>query len=351
MSLRFLVTGDTQCGNFSQFNYVRKDGMGSRLYNTLVFNFLLKQCEKLRINKALINGDVFEDCGVIETEVYDAVYCGIERLHSHGIDTAINIGNHDISRVFDNGVLHALRPFRKVAQVIEKPRLVWGCLWVVPWMQNIEKLKKAILDGVGKAECLVLHCGVQGARTGPNSILVKNALQLDDVKPKSFRLVLLSDYHTQQYLRKNVFYLGSPLQHSFGEVHRPAIWSIKLNESGFSAEPIYTNLPRFRRVDYSNAQQMFEKHEGDYFRVHVPIGKRVHEEELEQLAKTYHCQIQLVHEAGQKASEALPETVEMAEAVRAYAYSQVQGKKARRRLLGAGRALLARKPCFGAEKG
>lgn len=348
--MRLLATGDLHCHNHQQFSYTRKDGTNSRLYQCLkVFKILRKEAERRGINKVLINGDIFQEVDYIDVNVYDSVYRELESLHDDGIDVALPPGNHDVCLQSFGRSLHSLRPFRKVAQVIETPTIVWGGLQVIPWQP--EKQLKETLKHLKPSDGLALHAGIQGATTGPNKALINNLVQLSDIRRKRFGLVILSDYHSSQWLAKNVLYMGSPLQHSFGEVHRPAIWSIKLNESGFSAEPIYTNLPRFRRVDYSNAQQMFEKHEGDYFRVHVPIGKRVREEELEQLAKTYHCQIQLVHEAGQKASEALPETVEMAEALRAYAHSQVQGKKARRRLLGAGRALLARKPCFGVEKG
>jgi len=289
--LRFLATGDLQVHAWRQFSYTRSNGQNSRLYFCLkVFDIILREAKARGINKVLIDGDVIEENSFIDVEVYDAVYRKIEKLHDEGLDTVINLGNHDVLRESGGRVLHSLRAFRKVATIVEEPKLVWGFLSVVPWMANPEDIKKAILGlEASRKMGLALHCGVQGARTGPTSYLVRNPIKLRDIRATDFGFVLLSDYHTSQKLSPNVFYLGSPIQHSFGEIHRPAIWDIRVLDVApwYIAKRIYTDLPRFKSVHVrrlSDFKDKLDSFSGNYVRAILSADSKVLEEDLERLA-------------------------------------------------------------------
>jgi len=288
--IRFLATGDLQCHAWKQFSYTRKDGMNSRLYNCLrVFDILLEEAQKRDITKILINGDVFEDNAFIDVEVYNGVYNKLERLYRHGMEVVINLGNHDVLKI-NGGILHALRAFRRVATIIEKPTLVWKTLMVVPWTPDHDGLKDTIskIDSNGGKMALVLHCGVQGATTGPTSYLARNPIKLRDVRMHDFLAVILSDYHTSQQLYKNVWYLGSPLQHSFGEIHRPCIWEIDLNRRSYSAKKIYTNLPLFTRLSIRNIRDLRRKRkelDRNYVRLEIPGDVKISDSEIEKYSR------------------------------------------------------------------
>src|SRR3989304_857976 len=160
--MRFLATGDIQAHNWRQFSYVRSDGQNSRLHNCLkVFDILEEEARARRIRRVLLNGDIFEENAYIDVEVYDAVYRRLERLHSEGLDIVVNVGNHDVLLQSGGRVLHSLRPLRKICKVIESPTLVWGKLWVVPWMAEPEKFKQTIKHlRVKGSMSLVCHVGV-----------------------------------------------------------------------------------------------------------------------------------------------------------------------------------------------
>lgn len=265
--------------------------MNSRLYNCLkVFDILLREASSRGISKVLLNGDLFEENAYIDVEVYDAVYRKMEKLYREGLEIIINLGNHDILQESGKRVLHSLRPFRRIAKVIEEPKSVWNYLSVIPYDSNPENIKKAIREcSSGRKYALVLHCGVQGAKTGPTAYLVRNPIKLADIRADHFGLVLLSDFHLRQQLAENVFYLGSPLQHSFGETHKPAIWDIRILDVApwFRADKIYTNLPQFRRVRVENARDLKEKlksFSSDYVRIVLPSNSKVLDVEIEKLA-------------------------------------------------------------------
>lgn len=297
--LRFLATGDLQADNWKQFAHIRKDGMNSRLYNCLsVFDILKKEAKKRDIDKVLINGDIFEKTDFIDVDVYDGVYRRLEELDDAGLEVVLNLGNHDISRS-SGRLLHSLRPFRKVAKVVERPRKIWNHLQIVPYMGSPEEFKKTIKEiEYRRNTCLVLHIGVQGAVTGPTRYLVRNPIHLRDIRSTDFDLVVLSDYHTSQQLSENVFYLGSPLQHTFGEVHRPCIWEVRILSvpPHFRLIPIPTPFPRFRRIRINKVSEIREKLgacQRDYLSVTIPVSGKVTPESVEEIAEELGCKVRV----------------------------------------------------------
>jgi DNA repair exonuclease SbcCD nuclease subunit len=327
--MKFLATGDIQAHNWSQFSYIRKDGMNSRLYNCLeIFRILRHEAKKRGITRVLLNGDVIEENAYIETEVYTGVYDELEKLHKEGLEVVINVGNHDILRESDGRIIHALRPFRKVAHVVETPTMVWGHLWVVPWIENPDKFKKTIADLYASGEgdyALALHVGVSGAKTGPTGYLLRSPIKLKDLRRRDFSVVILSDYHTRQRLASNVFYLGSPLQHSFGEIHRPCIWEIDLDGRDYAAKKIYTDLPTFKRVSIGNGEDIGKLERkskdlaGNYVRIELRPGSKVSDRSIEEWSKDTGALVQIERRGEQRDStEPDVRTIQPEEAIKRY---------------------------------
>lgn len=303
MTLRFLGTGDLQVGNWKQFNVLRPDGHGSRLHHCLqIFRLLRKEAERRNIDKVLINGDIFEKNGVLEVEVFDAVYQEVEKMHSAGIDVVMNIGNHDVTRAASEFLpsLHSLRIFNRIATTVETPRLVWKNLYVIPWMADSNAMLSAI-DNIHNEYktgnmALALHVGITGAKAGTGQAL-PGKLHLGDIHPERFQLILLSDYHHHQWIGKNAFYLGSPMQHSFGETHKGCVWEISIGEHNTKVVPIPTNRPEFHWISIrhlSDAKHFFRKFPKDYFRVQIlPAKRRIESSDLQKLARQYGCLVQV----------------------------------------------------------
>ncbi|SRR6266576_1492070 len=352
--MKFLITGDLQIHPWRQFSYTRKSGMNSRLYNCLkVFDVLLEEAQKRDITQILLNGDLFEANDYIDVEVFDATYLKLEKLHSEGMEVVVNLGNHDVAKQSGKRILHALRAFRKVARIIEEPTLVWKNLWVVPWDVSPETIKEGIRS-FGRTPStryseisntvLVGHFGVQGAQTGPAHYVPKNAIVLKDLRANQFGLVLLSDYHTRQRLAPNVFYLGSPLQHSFGEIHRPCVWAVRLDREGiFRTEKVYTQFPQFRRWDSrTSSLRDLQKDSTDYFRIHVRDGS-VEERTIQKLSEKYGFRFQISigddreeMDTGPICTSGITNTNR---AFRQYVRREVKSENSRRRLLKLGQKL------------
>jgi len=345
MDLRFLATGDIQAHNWRQFAVTRKNGMNSRLYNILkVFRILRAESLERGIRRNLLNGDIFEETDYIPVEVYDAVYRELEETHDAGIETVINLGNHDMSLASTARLLHSLRPFRKVARIVETPEIVWDRVFVFPYEPDSDAFKSRLQKARPRSpSVLVLHSAVQGGHVGPRDYLLRCPVKLADLYPKRWRLVLLSDFHTSQFLRKNVLYMGSPLQHTFGENHRPCLWDISLADK-VRLRKIYTNLPMFKRVTLDEEKLTELKRDiskghcslsGHYVR--FTVGPDVDDGDVEELAEAGKFQCQIHHEGEEEGTdEPALKTMTAVEVISRYVTSKVDSERRKSRLISLG---------------
>jgi DNA repair exonuclease SbcCD nuclease subunit len=303
---RFLITGDLHVHNFRQFAKTLPSGLNSRLHNCLnVFDIILREAKSRRIDKVILNGDIFHEADEIDTEVYGEVYKKLERLADHGIDTNLILGNHDTSLCTSQRLVHSLFAFRKVARVIEKPTTLWDSVSAIPWTANTvlyrQWLKTAALEKPRRV--LVTHVGITEGRIGQSGIRVKGQVRLADLHPEGFHLVLLSDYHHRQKVADHVYYLGSPLHHNFGETHEPVIWEIQTlgQEPWYLRRAIPTHLPQFVSLQKESLQlddirDRFAIHRGSYFRIRTSRD----EAQIQSLAEKYGCQVEIERASKEK---------------------------------------------------
>jgi DNA repair exonuclease SbcCD nuclease subunit len=339
--MRFLATGDLQIHKWQQFAYTTKSGMNSRLANCLkVLKFIREKALERGISKVLLNGDILEECDFIDVETFNGVYNELEKSQDAGIETVINLGNHDVHGEFGGRIQHALRAFRKVATVVEEPIKIWGYLFVVPWMSSPDLIKTAIGDlEISKNDSLALHYGVQGAVTGPKNYLVRNPIHLKDIRSKEFALTLLSDYHTSQRLQRNppVWYLGSPIQHTFGEIHKPCVWEIFLRGDGGKPKLTrhFTNFPQFRRVSASSEHELERRtsaFSGDYVKV-FSKSERLSDRAIERVASRIGFRVQVERMAEAIEDIQNTQSVNFQDAMCSYVWNNVKTKSRGEKLL------------------
>lgn len=342
--LRFLATGDLQIHQWRQFSTTTKNGMNSRLANCLkIFDIILREAKARKIRRVFINGDIFEESDYIPVETYVETYRRLEKLHEAGLEVVLNIGNHDIASASTARLLHSLRPFRKVAHIVETPEVVWDRVFVFPYESDSDAFKSRLQETHPSGpSILVLHSAVQGGHVGPRDYLLRCPVKLRDLYPKRWRLILLSDFHTAQFLRKNVLYMGSPLQHTFGENHRPCIWDVSLTDE-IKLRKIYTNLPVFKRVRARRREEIEEKLgdlSGNYVRVILPAGSKVSDEIIEELAQRGNFLFQVEREGEEREDgEVAIHTLDARELISKYVSANVRGNARARRLISLGTAL------------
>jgi len=245
--MKIAVCADLHAHNYTKYANVDTDGANSRL------NWILKAIREIaRVSKEnhadalVIAGDVFHSRKAIDITVLDSVYQ--ELISIKDLPMYLITGNHDI---YEGGGKISVKIFSKFMKVIRKPRTiniagtVIGCL---PWVSNKKTISSAVKvfkdDGV---KYVIGHLGISGAVTGEQNYALSEGSE--PALFRSFKWVALGHYHKHQTLG-NISYVGSPLQHTWGETGEKKGFMIFDETGGEFIE--LKGFPRFIKVTASN---------------------------------------------------------------------------------------------------
>lgn len=258
--MRIAVCGDIHAHNYSQYAATTENGLNSRLVWILkALASIIAISEERGVNAIVIAGDLFHSRKAIDVTVLDSVYSVLSEAK---IPVYILKGNHDIS---NDGLRVSIKVFERIARVITTPtyiNIADKIVGFVPWSDSPEDVggKVRILRTKG-ATCLIGHFGVKGAIVGAHEYVMEGGVQRGIFK--KFDWVALAHYHKHQKIRKNVYYVGSPLQHT---------WSESGNKNGFmifgGARPEFVPLSEFPRfVKVTHEDEMESVRDIDYVKI------------------------------------------------------------------------------------
>lgn len=198
------------------------------------FKQLLRDFTQLAITygtyKVLIAGDLFDKRFGLDPEVVIALAEELDYAESRGVTWLILPGNHDIFSK-SNMAATLLRVFNKVAyvwadgpQVISLPQ--GGGLMLAPW-RPIPKLKQDLASLAMAAaklkdgpKVLITHTPLkEGFASASNYRVSDLDICVGDMFPDAYDLILLGDYHQEQQVGANAYYLGAPIQHNHGDIN------------------------------------------------------------------------------------------------------------------------------------
>jgi len=277
--MRFIATADLHVHNYTQFARII-DGLNSRLLDCVR---VLDEIEEYIVSNDdieafLFLGDLFNSRTKVSIEVYHLVYERLKKIKETGVEIHILVGNHD--QFLKKGEYHSVKPFSEIAHVIDKPEKFFldklTPVYALPYIDNPDERRKAMLELIGKKQkkqgILIAHTGVAGAEVSSLShYVLKDEIELKDLFPELFDLVLLGHYHKSQKLRENVLYVGSPLQLNFGERNdNKGFWDIELRDKNTKVEYqfIETHTPKFILLDGNEDKDV--DFENNYVKVVLP---------------------------------------------------------------------------------
>jgi DNA repair exonuclease SbcCD nuclease subunit len=213
--MKVAITGDVHAGTFSQYATISEHGINSRLLriieclDTMIETAVDNECEQF-----IIAGDLYHDRVGIKPVVLDLV-SSVLRKWSKKLEVVVLQGNHDLSVSSDHTSIQALSG---LCTIITQPT-VYKSVAYVPWTDDQKHLSKTIaaLKKQG-GKCMIGHLGIDGAKLGPANIEIPGHIELDKVEGMDeWTWISLSHYHKYQQTRKNAWYVGSPIQHTWGE--------------------------------------------------------------------------------------------------------------------------------------
>lgn len=156
-------------------------------------------------------------------------------------------------------------------------------IWMVPWYpaeEWIEVMKQVATEAQSsrcRVKILMTHIGLAEGTVSPSNIYTINQrTKLSHLMPDVWDWAFLGDYHVTQYLRKNVLYLGAPIQHTHGDAPDQGLWvwdSLSYGTGTLTNTHLRNaeKLPYYRTYQFSdeNDLKMFVESGDNYVRMKV----------------------------------------------------------------------------------
>lgn len=200
------------------------------------YEWTYQEALKNNIKVVIDLGDVFHERSHVDSFTHSSVYEISKKYHSeHGIKTIFILGNHDMY-FREGGRYSSIVSFESLGEVVASPKTIeiYGkkidCL---PYVEN--SVGKTLLESFplgNRHDILLFHCSIENAllskntgmrRTG-GSLLSNSSMQEEEIDETiapemlaSWKIAIGGHYHCPQKI-ENIHYVGSPIQHTFGEV-------------------------------------------------------------------------------------------------------------------------------------
>lgn len=248
-----LFFSDLHAHNFPDCAVPVSEGINSRLLDCLnIIDQIGAYAKKYDVKDIVFGGDLFHVPGRIEVPVFNAVINALVKLC---IETEAGlwliVGNHD--QYNRSGTIHSLEALKLkegLFYIIDEPAFceVGGReIALIPYSplrdtvtKNIKHLRKRT-----SVEIAVLHQGLSGVPVGKSGYTIDENLAPSDL-PTTTKLNLLGHYHEHRQVTGNSFFIGSPLQHNWGDEGQNK-WCV-LVEADDTVEMLPLSAPKFVTV-------------------------------------------------------------------------------------------------------
>jgi DNA repair exonuclease SbcCD nuclease subunit len=254
--MKALFVSDLHAHNHEQFATTLANGRNSRFQAILnVLEEVRFLCQEHEVDAVFFLGDMFHSRTKVDVDVFGATWNAWRDIAAEVKHLYILIGNHDqYNKV---GSVHSLEPFRDFATVIDQPMIerVEGVLFAAhPFTTNMKQWHRFVEMLPSNLDLFLFHQGICEAATGAFNISIKAEVSYSDMPLAKAQWCLGGHYHKPQAIgeEKRVLYIGSPLQHGFGE--RTEKKSVVLFDSGENLlHRIFTVAPGFDLFDDEGA--------------------------------------------------------------------------------------------------
>ena len=227
--MKIVVFSDLHAHPFKPYATVLANGMNSRLAHAVsCVKQVLNIAKREKADLVLFGGDMFHQRRTIAVPAFNAIYEAFAQFAVARIPVVMIHGNHD--QADRNGDAHSLYTFRTLATVCDSPGWVTvsgrsGAPYAIlglPYTENVEHVREVVRQPcpLPQAKPLLLaHLGVQGATLGSDFIYSNpHDVTLSDLNLDAFDAAFLGHYHKHQQLAERCWYVGAPLQHTWGDV-------------------------------------------------------------------------------------------------------------------------------------
>ena len=190
--------------------------------------WVFEQAVERQVDAVLFGGDLLHERQKIDSFTYTEVFKILENYKDCNFSTYLLLGNHDMwfSNSWSVNSIYPFGSLKNFTTIIEPKELaICDSTWqFLPYTHNpFEDLQKLPLDNRSN-KYLLGHLSIDGAKLNSagsvSDVSVEHdgdMVKVDRSIFKDYKHAYFGHYHGAQKLAKNVEYIGSPLQLSFGE--------------------------------------------------------------------------------------------------------------------------------------
>lgn len=225
--MKIVVFSDLHAHPFKPYATILPNGAHSRLTDAIeCVRQVVRVAVEADADLVLFGGDLFHARRTINVPAFNAAYETLAGFVGHQIPLVMIPGNHD--QADKAGAEHSVYAFRAFATVCEKPgwEIVTGksgalyAIMALPYTENLEQIRDAVREPGprGGPKLLLGHLGIQGADLGADFVYENpHDATLADLNVDAFDACFLGHYHKHQQLAERCWYVGAPLQHTWGD--------------------------------------------------------------------------------------------------------------------------------------
>ena len=248
---KVLFFSDLHAHNWTQFSRTLPGGRNSRLQAILdVVDYIAGYCKEHEITHCFMLGDVFHSRTKIDVDVFSSTWQAFKRLSESVKHLFVMRGNHDSYDV--EGSKHSLQAFSEFSTVIDKPEIdsVDGVSFAaIPYTKNMEAWSTFASMTSSQTDFFLFHQGVSAGLVGAFNITIKAEVDIEALPHRKAKFCFGGHYHKHQFMLPNVAFIGSPIQHTFGE-RDEAKGFLVLEKDEVWSKPKFVEIPgspRFRQ--------------------------------------------------------------------------------------------------------
>ena len=184
--------------------------------------YMLRVCKKYSVKYVLHLGDVKHTYNPVDVRVVNFAVNTIKQFKDAGIEFYAQLGNHDKIGMSSQSGDWGPSLEAAGAHVIARPETFTigkHTFYSVPYSNDISYLKRAFRSVPENASVLLFHNELDKCKLNPYS-RGDFDLKTKDLRPGKYRICLGGHIHLYQRIDPNVYYVGSPFCHDWGEANQ-----------------------------------------------------------------------------------------------------------------------------------
>ena len=252
--MKILLFSDLHCHSHAPYSTRTSSGLNSRFLSCLnVVSQACEICQEENVGTAVFCGDLFHGRTKLDIDVFSETWKAFRKLSDNVSKLIMLVGNHDQHRLI--GDVHSVYAFSAFADVVDSPKtsvIDDVVMHLLPYMhdkndvvQSLNKMLKSA-ESKDKKTLAFLHQSIFDAL--PDHKIKGDEVLLSEL-PVGVDKYFSGHIHTRQSLANDRFYyLGSALQHTFGERDQDKGFTLYDTTTG-ACSFVRSNSPRFFRFD------------------------------------------------------------------------------------------------------